>query len=104
MNIGDDIAVVMMALNVCANIADVITTNYDVAHGGKEKTPLTAWAMKAWGKYWWFIKVIVYVPLSALGWVPVYFRVDPNISWVNDFYQAVPVIVMGYYAWHNRNQ
>lgn len=47
-------------------LPDVITTNMVLSQGGKEIIPTVRWAMKKFGRFWWFPKVFIALIMAIL--------------------------------------
>jgi Domain of unknown function (DUF5658) len=50
---------ILLAAFAALQVADVITTNHVLAHGGWEANPFEIWAMTHLGPYWWLPKLVV---------------------------------------------
>lgn len=62
----DTAALVLAGCMALLQPADIITTNYVLAHGGRELNPFIRWCMRL-GRWWWVPKVgIVAVATTML--------------------------------------
>lgn len=62
------IVIILIAIFIILNIADILLTNKILKAGGTELNPMMAWAMKMFKDKWWIGKLILCLIVIGGTW------------------------------------